>query len=106
MDVKYFKPEAGLLKKASKIKSTKRAPMQIPCYECHKPHTAGKIKPAAADCLRCHANTVNVGKHKVHLDMSMKCKDCHKPHEWKVTEAAAKKDCVTCHEYKSPKAFL
>ncbi len=106
IDVKFFKPEAGLVKKAIKIKLTKQSPMQIPCYECHKPHIAGKIKPVTTDCLRCHASTVNVGKHKVHLDMSMNCKDCHKPHVWKVTEETAKKDCVTCHEYKSPKAFL
>jgi hypothetical protein len=47
-----------------------------------------------------------MGKHKVHLNMDMKCKDCHRPHLWKVTEASAKKDCVQCHEYRSPKAFL
>jgi Cytochrome c3 len=106
IDVKYFKPDAGLIKKAFKIKFTKQSPMQIPCYECHQPHTAGKIKPGNTDCLRCHASTVNVGKHGSHLAMGMNCKDCHKPHLWKVTEQSARKDCVTCHEYKSPKAFL
>jgi hypothetical protein len=106
IDVKYFKPEPALIRKATKIKFTKDSPMQLPCYECHQPHIAGKIRPGNADCLRCHASTVNVGKHKLHLDMSMNCKDCHKPHLWKVTEQSAKKDCVTCHEYKSPKAFL
>jgi hypothetical protein len=56
--------------------------------------------------LGCHANVQKVGKHKVHLDMDMQCKDCHKPHLWRVTEASAKKDCVQCHEYRSPKAFF
>lgn len=106
MDVRFFPPDAAIIKRAVKIQFSENAPMQFYCYECHKPHTAGKVKPKNDDCLRCHARTPKVGKHKVHLDMDMKCKDCHKPHVWKVTEASAKKDCVACHEYRSPKAFM
>jgi hypothetical protein len=105
MDVRFFKPDAAMIKKATKIRYTETSPMQFFCYECHKPHTAGKVRPKTADCLRCHAGTPKVGKHKVHLNMDMQCKDCHKPHVWKVTEESAKKDCVACHEYKSPRSF-
>lgn len=106
MDVRFFKPDAATVNKATKIKFDKNAPMQFYCYECHKPHEQGKIFPTNAVCLRCHTGIPKTGKHKLHLSMDMKCKDCHKPHMWKVTEASAKKDCVTCHEYRSPKAFL
>ncbi|MEK6697510.1 MAG: cytochrome c3 family protein [Nitrospirota bacterium] len=106
IDVKFFKPDPSLVKRATKIVLTEQSPMQFYCYECHKPHTAGKVRPQTETCLACHANVRNVGKHKIHLNMEMKCKDCHKPHVWKVTEASAKKDCVQCHEYRSPKAFL
>ena len=80
--------------------------MQFYCYECHKPHTPGKVRPTNEVCLRCHAGVPKIGKHKLHLNMDMKCRDCHKPHLWTVTEASAKKDCVACHEYRSPKAFM
>ena len=106
IDVRFFQPDSALVKKATKIQFTKQSPMQLFCYECHKPHTPGKVRPKSDDCLRCHASAVNVGKHKIHLNMEMKCKDCHRPHGWKVTDETAKKDCVTCHEFKSPKAFL
>jgi hypothetical protein len=106
MDVRFFQPEQATIKKAVKIVFDEKAPMQFYCYECHKPHTQGKVKPGSTHCLGCHANTPKVGKHKVHLDMDMQCKDCHKPHLWRVTEASAKKDCVQCHEYRSPKAFF
>jgi hypothetical protein len=106
MDVRFFEPDAATIKKAKKIVYDEKAPMQFYCYECHKPHTAGKVKPSNEDCLRCHMGVPKIGKHKVHLNMDMQCKDCHKPHIWKVTEASAKKDCVQCHEYRSPKAFL
>jgi hypothetical protein len=105
MDVRFFTPDASVIKKATKIRYTETSPMQFYCYECHKPHTAGKVRPKTTDCLRCHAGTPKVGKHKVHLNMDMQCKDCHKPHVWKVTEESAKKDCVACHEYKSPRSF-
>jgi len=106
MDVTHFPPDAALIKKAIKINVNEKAPMQFYCYECHKPHTQGKVRPKSADCLRCHANIRNVGRHKVHLNMDMQCKACHRPHIWKVTEETAKKDCVECHEYRSPKAFM
>jgi hypothetical protein len=106
MDVRFFAPNSALMKKAIKIKFNNDSPMQFYCYECHKPHTPGKVKPKNEDCLKCHAGTPKIGKHKLHLSLDMQCKDCHKPHLWKVTEASAKKDCVSCHEYRSPKAFL
>ena len=42
--------------------------MQFYCYECHKPHTPGKVKPKNEDCLRCHTGVPKIGKHKVHLE--------------------------------------
>ena len=106
MDVRFFAPDAPTIKKAIKIVFDEKAPMQFYCYECHKPHTPGKVKPHSEDCLRCHTGVTKIGKHKVHLNMDMQCKDCHKPHVWRVTEASAKKDCVACHEYRSPRAFF
>jgi hypothetical protein len=106
MDVTHFRPAAAIVKKAIKINFNEKSPMQFYCYECHKPHLQGKVRPKSEDCIRCHDNIRSVGKHKIHLNMEMKCKDCHKPHIWKVTEETAKKDCVTCHEFRSPKAFL
>ena len=106
MDVRFFPPDAETIKKAKKIVFNDKSPMQFYCYECHKPHTPGKIRPHNEDCLRCHTGVPNVGKHKVHLNMNMQCWNCHKPHVWRVTEATAKKDCVACHEYRSPKTFL
>lgn len=106
MDVRYFAPDAATLKKATKIVYDEKAPMQFYCYECHKPHTKGKVRPSSEHCKSCHANIQKIGKHKVHLNMDMQCKDCHKPHVWKVTDASAKKDCTQCHEYRSPKAFM
>lgn len=106
MDVRFFTPNPAVVKKAIKITHSDQAPMQFYCYECHKPHTPGGVRPKTEACLKCHASVRNVGKHKIHLNMDMQCKDCHKPHLWKVTEASAKKDCIQCHEYRSPKAFL
>jgi hypothetical protein len=105
MDVRFFPPDSAVIKKAIKIRLTETSPMQFYCYECHKPHTPGKVRPKIETCLKCHAGTPRVGKHKVHLAMDMQCKDCHKPHVWKVTEESAKKDCVACHEYRSPRTF-
>ncbi len=106
MDVRFFQPDSTIIKKAIKIQYSDKSPMQFYCYECHKPHTPGKVKPTSEDCLRCHNDIAKVGKHNLHLKMDMQCKDCHKPHLWTITEASAKKECVTCHEYRSPKAFL
>jgi hypothetical protein len=106
IDVRYFTPNPAVIKKATKISFTEKSPMQFYCYECHKPHTPGKVRPKSEDCLKCHESIRKVGKHKVHLNMDMQCKECHRPHTWKVTEATAKTDCVKCHEYRSPGAFL
>jgi len=106
MDVRFFVPDAATIKKAKKIVFEEKSPMQFYCYECHKPHEAGKVRPNNDDCLRCHSGIPKIGKHKEHLNMDMKCKDCHKPHVWRVTEVSAKKDCVACHEYRSPKVFI
>jgi nitrate/TMAO reductase-like tetraheme cytochrome c subunit len=105
MDVKFFAPDAETMKKATKIAFSDKAPMQFYCYECHKPHTPGKMKPTTVECMRCHQGVSKIGRHGLHLAMDMQCKDCHKPHVWTVTEASARKDCVACHEYRSPKAF-
>jgi nitrate/TMAO reductase-like tetraheme cytochrome c subunit len=106
MDVRYFQPESATVKKAIKISINNDSPMQFYCYQCHKPHTQGKVRPSSALCMGCHDNIKRVGKHKVHLAMDMQCKDCHKPHLWRITEAAAKTTCTQCHEYRSPKAFF
>jgi cytochrome c nitrite reductase small subunit len=106
LDVRFFTPDAATIKKAKKISFDEKSPMQFYCYECHKPHEAGRIRPRNGDCLRCHSGVPKIGKHKVHLAMDMKCQDCHRQHVWVVTEASAKKDCVACHEYRSPKAFF
>ncbi|MDA8099956.1 MAG: cytochrome c3 family protein [Nitrospiraceae bacterium] len=106
MDVRYFAPDQSTIKKATKIVFDEKAPMQFYCYECHKPHTQGKVKPTSEHCLTCHAQIPKIGKHKAHLAMDMQCKHYHKPHLWKVTEASAKKTCSQCHEYRSPKSFL
>jgi len=106
IDVHYFPPKAAIVKQASKIQISKQAPMQFSCYECHRPHTKGKVRPMQTDCLRCHGDIRNVGKHGMHLDMNMNCKDCHQPHLWKVTDETAKTACVKCHELRGPKTFL
>lgn len=106
MDVKFFPPDAATIRKATKIVYDEKAPMQFYCYECHKPHTKGKVRPGSEQCLSCHANIQKIGKHKIHLGMDMQCKDCHKPHVWKVTEASAKQVCAQCHEYRSPRTFF
>ncbi len=106
MDVRFFLPDPSIIKKAIKIVYNETAPMQFYCYECHKPHVQGKVRPNSQLCLTCHANVPKIGKHKIHLNMGIQCKDCHKPHLWRVTEASAKKECTVCHAYRSPKAFL
>ncbi|MEK6672575.1 MAG: cytochrome c3 family protein [Nitrospirota bacterium] len=105
IDVKRFQPSPDVIKKAKKIEVPDDAPMKIDCYQCHKPHT--KVRPDHTDCLRCHPNELNVGRHSMHVkDLGMKCMDCHKPHRWKVAKEQAKKDCVKCHEYKDPDKFI
>ncbi len=105
IDVKYFTPTEETIKKARKITIPSGAPMQFYCYECHKPHT--KVKPDSGDCLRCHSNIPDVGKHNTHVKvMGMKCMECHKPHSWRVTPKQAQSDCTKCHEYKEPIQFI
>ncbi len=106
MDVRYFQPNAAIIKKAIKIQYNADSPMQFYCYQCHKPHDKGKLRPKMDVCLKCHSAQVQSKKHRIHLAMDMKCTDCHKPHLWKVSKAEAKKVCVTCHEYRNPQLFL
>ncbi|MDA8168440.1 MAG: cytochrome c3 family protein [Nitrospiraceae bacterium] len=106
LDVTHYQPDPGLVKKAVKIKVAEDSPMQFYCYECHKPHQKN-IMPTSADCLRCHKNVPNTGKHPIHVGMmKMQCTQCHEPHLWRVTPQVAKKKCVTCHEYRAPSKFL
>jgi len=105
LDVTHYQPPEETVRQATKIDVPENAPMQFQCYLCHKPHEA--VRPDWGNCLNCHRNVLEVGKHDLHIKvMGMECKQCHKPHRWTVTEASAKKDCVGCHEYKSPKQFL
>lgn len=105
LDVTHYRPKQNTINRAIKINVPDNAPMQFNCYECHKPHKTAR--PDWGNCLGCHQNIINVGKHNTHVQvMGMKCKQCHKPHVWRVTQEQAKKDCVSCHEYKDPKRFL
>ena len=105
LDVTHFQPTEETIKRAIKINIPEDAPMQFNCYGCHKPHKSAR--PDWGDCFSCHKNIIDIGKHKTHVkDMGMKCSQCHKPHVWRVSPEQAKKDCVTCHEYKDPKDFL
>lgn len=105
LDVTHYTPGEKIIAKATKIVRPANAPMQFNCYECHKPHSSSR--PDWGNCLSCHEVILNVGKHATHVQvMGMKCKQCHKPHSWRVTPEQAKKDCVSCHEYKEPQKFL
>jgi hypothetical protein len=105
LDVTHYQPPEDTVKQATKIDVPEDSPMQFQCYLCHKPHD--EVRPDWGNCFNCHRNVIEVGKHEMHVQMmSMKCNQCHKPHSWTVTEESAKKDCVMCHEYKSPKQFL
>jgi hypothetical protein len=105
IDVKHYQPKQETIQKAIKIETPADAAMQFNCYECHNPHI--KARPDWSNCLtRCHSKIPNIGKHELHLQMNLTCTDCHKPHIWKVSPAQAKKDCVSCHEYKDPREFL
>lgn len=107
IDVKKYQPSEETIKKAIKITVPSDAPMQFYCYECHKPHIKGKVRPSWDDCLRCHINTPTTGKHELHIKTAgMQCKDCHKQHIWRVTTEIAKKECTKCHEYREPKKFI
>ncbi len=105
LDVTHYKPSQATINKAIKIDVPSDAPMQFYCYQCHKPHE--KVRPDWGDCLNCHRNILDVGKHGLHIKVvGMKCKECHKPHVWRITAEIAKKECVKCHEYREPKRFI
>jgi nitrate/TMAO reductase-like tetraheme cytochrome c subunit len=105
LDVTHYAPDQQTIDRAIKINVPDNAPMQFYCYECHKPHKSAR--PDWGNCLSCHENILGIGKHNTHVQvMGMKCKQCHKPHVWRVMPEQAKKDCVSCHEYRDPKRFL
>ncbi len=108
LDVTHYKPPKETVEKAIKIDVPKDAPMQFQCYLCHKPHE--DARPDWGNCLSCHRNILEVGKHGMHIEyFGAKCEDCHRPHSWTVTEARAKVVCVKCHgkdKVPSPKQFL
>ncbi len=107
LDVTHYKPPEETVKQAIKIDIPADAPMQFQCYLCHKPHEA--VRPDWGNCLNCHRNIFEVGKHNLHVQMmGLQCSQCHEPHSWRVTEARAKKVCVECHPQgdKTPKQFL
>jgi nitrate reductase cytochrome c-type subunit len=105
LDVTHFMPSQETIGKAIKINIPENAAMKFDCSTCHNPHL--RARPDWATCtVKCHQNVPYTGKHEIHLQMNLTCKGCHKPHLWKVTPEFAKKECVTCHEYKDPKLFL
>jgi len=105
LDVTHFKPSEETVRKAIKIDIPENAAMKFDCNTCHNPHL--RSRPDWANCtVKCHQNVPNTGKHDIHLQMNLTCKNCHKPHLWKITPEQAKKECVTCHEYREPKLFL
>lgn len=105
LDVTHYQPSQATIQKAIKINVPADAPMQFDCYTCHKPHA--KVRPDWGNCLNCHRNIIDVGKHSLHIKVvGMQCKECHKPHAWRVTTESAQKDCVKCHEFRQPKRFV
>ncbi|HET6514831.1 MAG TPA: NapC/NirT family cytochrome c [Thermodesulfovibrionales bacterium] len=105
IDVKHYQPTKETIGKALKISVPADAPMQFYCYTCHKPHA--KVRPDWGDCLSCHRNIIDVGKHNLHIKVvGMQCKECHKPHVWRVTPESGKRACIRCHEYRDPKRFI
>jgi nitrate/TMAO reductase-like tetraheme cytochrome c subunit len=105
LDVTHYRPSQETIDRAIKINVPKDAPMQFNCYACHKPHQ--EVRPDWGNCLVCHRNIPQVGKHEMHINvLGMECKQCHKPHSWTVTEQSARKDCTTCHEYRKPSDFI
>lgn len=106
-DVKSFTADQAKIDIASRMSTfPEDAPMKFECNVCHKPHTKIKLV-APADCLKCHAKQLSVGKHGMHKDSGFTCLDCHKPHEWRVSKATLKSSkCTMCHEAGNPKNFL
>jgi len=108
IDATHFIPDSETVKKAIKIDVPKDAPMQFKCYLCHKPHD--KVRPDWGNCISCHRNITEVGKHGMHIQyFGAKCEDCHRPHSWSINKERAKKVCVKCHDKNkvpSPAEFL
>jgi len=105
LDVEFCAAPENKQTSKIKIKIEEKSPMQFECYKCHHPHNLAR--PDWGNCVECHRNMNDVGKHGLHIkDMGMKCKDCHKPHLWSVSKEQAKKDCTQCHAYRDPKQFL
>lgn len=99
-----FAPAPEVIESAIKVNLSADSPMKFECYTCHTPHEAER--PDWSNCIECHKNIANVGKHSIHLGMGLECSSCHKPHQWTVTKEQAKKECTMCHGYKSPESFL
>ncbi len=105
IDVKHFAPDEATIKRATRINIPAKAPMQLDCYECHKPHS--QVRPDYGTCISCHKRIIDVGKHKLHIEVvGLECTTCHKPHGWTVTPREAKTTCTSCHGYKDPMRFI
>ena len=97
LDVKHFTPSPEKIKAAIKINIPADSKHQFDCYACHIPHE--KARPDWSECINCHGNIVNTGRHELHVKvMNINCGECHKLHSWVVTEEQAKKGCIKCHE--------
>ncbi|HAP66504.1 MAG TPA: hypothetical protein DCQ99_01535 [Nitrospinae bacterium] len=97
LDVKHFTPSPEKIKAAIKINIPADSKHQFDCYACHIPHE--KARPDWSECINCHGDIVNTGKHELHMKvMNINCGECHKLHSWVVTEEQAKKGCIKCHE--------
>ena len=107
VDTKHFEPTADEIEKASKLTTfPPDGAMQFDCNKCHKPHGKLFLK-AGPDCMPCHRNVPQIGKHQMHLENGLKCLDCHKPHMWKVTKAVfTQKKCQQCHGAQDVQKFL
>ena len=97
LDVKHFTPSPENIKAAIKINIPADSKHQFDCYACHQPHE--KARPDWSECINCHGDIVNTGKHELHVKiMNINCGECHKLHSWAVTQEEAKKGCIKCHE--------
>lgn len=74
----------------------------LECQRCHKPH--GRLKPTDQECLVCHVNQKEIGRHDKHMGTG--CTVCHKAHTWKVGGKQARSLCGRCHPYRSPGSFI
>lgn len=96
----------------------------MPCSECHDPHTMprshealareARVTAANARCLRCHADAEVSGTGQTHawlprrdMHARMRCLICHAPlgaeHSHEIVESArATRSCDTCHGEQAP----